>query len=94
MLLERAELLIREGLEAEFAAAMTERGLRALGGVPGVVSVRMGRGVENPVKFMLLVEWQSMDAHKAFTRSADYAVFVDIIKPFSNGGSMEHFSFD
>lgn len=94
MLLERAELQIRDGAEADFAAAMTERGLVVLRAVAGVVSVRMGRGVENPGKFMLLVEWQSLDHHTAFTRSTAFGVFLGVIKPFSNGGSMEHFVFE
>ncbi|HEY9547332.1 MAG TPA: antibiotic biosynthesis monooxygenase family protein [Solimonas sp.] len=94
MVLERAELQIRAGMEIDFATAMAERGLVVLRSVPGVESVRMGRGVENPGKFMLLVEWRSLDAHAAFSRLPEFAVFLDIIKPFSTGGSMEHFTFD
>src|SRR3546814_2408003 len=59
MVLERAELQIRAGMEIDFATAMAERGLVVLRSVPGVESVRMGRGVENSGKFMLLVEWRS-----------------------------------
>src|SRR3546814_10916440 len=52
MVLERAELQIRAGMEIDFATAMAERGLVVLRSVPGVESVRMGRGVENPGTFM------------------------------------------
>src|SRR3546814_2166641 len=55
-------------MEIDCATAMAERGLVVLRSVPGVESVRMGRGVENPGKFMLLVEWRSLDAHAAFSR--------------------------
>ena len=59
MLVERSELLIKDGMEKEFAAAMRERGNPLLRDIPGVLSVEMGRGVENPYKFVLLVAWQS-----------------------------------
>jgi heme-degrading monooxygenase HmoA len=91
MLLERAELLIKEGLENDFAAAMKERGIPLLASVPGVKSVSMGRGVEDPGKFMLLVEWESLEAHTAFAQSAVFAPFRQVISPYSRGGAMEHF---
>ena len=91
MLLERAEILIKEGTEQEFAAAMRERGLPILKAVPGVKSVALGRGVENPGKFMLLVEWESMEAHDAFRNSTVNGPFRKLFAPYSKGGSMEHF---
>ena len=92
MLLERAELQIREGMEHEFSAAMKSSGLALLASVPGVKSVQLGRGVENPQKFMLLVEWDTMDAHTAFKSSPTMAEFRSLLKPFSTGGAMEHFN--
>lgn len=92
MLLERAELQIREGLEQEFSAAMTKSGLALLASVPGVKSVQLGRGVENPQKFMLLVEWDSLDSHTAFKGTPAMVEFRALVKPFSTGGAMEHFN--
>jgi len=94
MLLERAELTIREGMEEKFAAAMRDQGIPLLQGVPGVNSVKMGRGVENPGKFMLLVHWDALDAHTAFGASPAAKALRAIISPFSTGGAMEHFAFD
>lgn len=92
MLLERCELVIKEGSEDGFAAAMKDRGIGLLADFPGVRSVNLGRGVENPHKFMLLVEWESMDAHGAYNKSPISAVFREMVTPFSAGGSMEHFN--
>jgi heme-degrading monooxygenase HmoA len=92
MLLERAELQIREGMELEFSAAMKSSGLALLASVPGVKSVQLGRGVENSQKFMLLVEWDTMDAHTAFKSSPTMIEFRSLLKPFSTGGTMEHFN--
>jgi heme-degrading monooxygenase HmoA len=91
MLTERAEILIKPGAENDFAVAMHERGIPLLKAVPGVKSVRIGRGVENPDKFILLVEWESMDAHKAFSQAPGNAELRQVIGPHSRGGAMEHF---
>jgi heme-degrading monooxygenase HmoA len=91
MLLERSEITIREGQEEGFAAVMNERGLPVLRNFPGVGAVTMGRGFENPGKFILLVEWDNMDAHTAFSKSEVYGPFRELFGPFSTGGVMEHF---
>jgi len=91
MLLERTELLIREGQEEPFSAAMRDEGTRLLASVPGVMSVNVGRGVENPGKFLLLVEWANMDAHIAFNKAPVCGEVRAFMGRFSKGGSMEHF---
>jgi heme-degrading monooxygenase HmoA len=91
MLVERTELQIKEGQEEAFTAAMQERGMGLLKSVPGVVAVSFGRGVENPGKFLLLVEWKNMDAHAAFNKAPACGELRALIGPFSRGGAMEHF---
>ena len=91
MLLERTELLINEGQEVAFAAAMQVEGIALLASVPGVLCVDMGRGVENPAKFLLLVQWKDMDAHIAYNKTPASGALRALIRPFSKGGSMEHF---
>jgi quinol monooxygenase YgiN len=91
MLLERSELLIKEGQEEAFSAAMKDQGIRILAAIPGVVSVNVGRGVENPGKFMLLIEWTHLDAHAAYNKTPVCGEIRALIGRFSKGGSMEHF---
>jgi heme-degrading monooxygenase HmoA len=91
MLLERAEIQIKEGQEEAFSQEMKNRGIQMLASFPGVIRVNMGRGVENPGKFMLLVEWESMEAHGAYNKSPVCGEFRVLIGRFSKGGSMEHF---
>ena len=91
-LVERAELLIKDGSEEAFATVMAERGLPLLWGVKGAGEVRLGRGVENPRKFMLLITWATMDAHVAFTTDPLFQDFRELIGPFTIGGGMEHFN--
>jgi len=92
MLVERAELLIKDGSEEAFAAAMAERGLPLLSSLEGASDVRFGRGVENPRKFMLLITWATLDAHAVFANGPLSQDFRDLIGPFVIGGGMEHFN--
>jgi heme-degrading monooxygenase HmoA len=92
MLLERAEILVKDGLEEGFAATMKGKGLPLLASLPGVLSASVGRGVENPDKFMLLVMWEALEDHTAFTKMPIFATFREMLMPFSKGGSMEHFN--
>jgi heme-degrading monooxygenase HmoA len=70
---------------------MAEQGIPLLKDVAGAGDVRFGRGIESPDKFMLLIEWESMDSHLAFTKSSSFAPFRALLAPFTSGGSMEHF---
>ena len=68
--LEVADLRISPGSESEFAAAY--RGVRdVLASTPGCRSVRMTQGVETPSRFVLLVEWESVEAHEQNFRDTD-----------------------
>lgn len=91
MLLERAYLQVKAGLEAEFAAMMAGQAVPLLEGTEGTKWVRFGRGVENPGTFMLLIEWAAMEDHVAFTRHPSFADFRALLAPYTTGGSMEHF---
>jgi heme-degrading monooxygenase HmoA len=91
MLVERSELTVRPGAEDEFHTAITEKGVPLLQSVEGVLSVQVGRGVENPSKFMLLVGWESMDAHTAYGATSKSTELRGIMGPFLMGGAMEHF---
>ncbi|GAA2844052.1 MULTISPECIES: putative quinol monooxygenase [Crossiella] len=63
MVLEITELLLRPETAERFTA-FAEVTVRGLLSEPGCVSARLTRGVENPSRFVLLVEWETI------TRSA------------------------
>lgn len=91
MILERAEISVKEGTENAFAAAMKERGTALLISAAGCHSVKVGRGVESPGKFIFVLEWDSVDAHTTFTKTPSYASLLDLIGPFVAGVDMQHF---
>ena len=91
MLVERSELTVKPGAEDDFHTAIIDKGVPLLKSVDGVLSVQVGRGVENPSKFMLLVGWDSMDAHTAYGGTPKSLELRGIMGPFLAGGAMEHF---
>ena len=78
MFIERAEIPVKPGMEDAFAAAMAKRGTAILAAAPGCTSVRVGRGVDNPGKFILLLEWDSVESHTALTMTPAFDEFKAI----------------
>jgi heme-degrading monooxygenase HmoA len=92
MVIERAELPIVPGKETDFEAAMV-RGQALLADAPGCRSVSLARGVESPSTYLLLLQWDSVDAHVAFTKTPAFAEFGQLAGPFFAGKpAMAHFA--
>lgn len=93
MVLEVGLIDVREGHEERFVAAYAEA-RPLLVGTPGCRSVRMTRGVESPSRFVLLVEWDSVDAHLDNFRATErFARWRALIGPYFDGAPrVEHFT--
>lgn len=93
MVLEVALIDIVEGGEEKFAAAYAEA-YPLLATTPGCRSVRMTRGVESPSRFVLLVEWDSVEAHLDNFRASDrFGQWRALIGPYFDGAPrVEHFT--
>jgi heme-degrading monooxygenase HmoA len=92
MVTERVELTVTAGRETEFERqfAVTGQLIRA---AQGCQALTLARGVENPSKYLLLVEWQSVADHQAFTQTDGIVQFRDLLGPFfAAKPAMEHFS--
>ena len=85
MVLEVALIAVVPGQEDAFAAAYL--GAREiLATTPGCRSVRMTRGIESPSRFVLLVEWDSVEAHEQNFRATErFADWRAAIGPFFDG---------
>jgi heme-degrading monooxygenase HmoA len=92
MVLEVALFDVQEGREDEFAAAYA-RAHQVLATTPGCRSVRMTRGVETPTRFVLLVEWDSVEGHLDNFRATErFARWRGLIGPYFDGPPrVEHF---
>jgi heme-degrading monooxygenase HmoA len=62
MVLEIADFLIKDGDEGRFEAAYGTA-VSFITSSPGCRSARLVRGVENPARFVLLVEWDTIEDH-------------------------------
>ncbi|GAA0741849.1 antibiotic biosynthesis monooxygenase [Dactylosporangium roseum] len=93
MVLEVALIDVLEGSEDEFAAAY-RKGHEILASTPGCRSVRMTRGIETANRFVLVVEWDSVEAHLDNFRATErFAQWRALIGPFFDGAPrVEHFT--
>jgi heme-degrading monooxygenase HmoA len=93
MVLEVADISVRPGSEAEFLAAY-HGAKEGLSSTPGCRSVRMTHGVESPTRFVLLVEWDSVEAHESnFRQSERFSAWRGAIGPFfAQPPVVEHFA--
>lgn len=91
MVLEVAEFDVQPGTEAAFEAGYRDV-VRVLRESPGLLSVRMTHGIETPTRFVLLAEWESLQAHQAFRDSERFAVWrAGIGAYFARPPHVEHF---
>lgn len=92
MVLEVALIDIKPGEEEAFAAAY-RKGHDTLAGTPGCLSVRMTRGIESPSRFVLLVEWETVQAHEENFRATErFVTWRSLIgQYFAQPPSVEHF---
>ena len=58
------------GLEDAFAAAYGQV-KHEVAGAPGCRSMRLVRGIESPSRFVLMVEWESVEAHERGFRATE-----------------------
>lgn len=92
MVLEVALIDVTAGSEAAFAADAA-RGLGLVADTPGHRSHRLTRGVETPTRFVLLVEWDSVEAHQAFRDSDRFPQWRALVGPhFAGPPHVEHFT--
>ncbi|MFG2106709.1 antibiotic biosynthesis monooxygenase family protein [Micromonospora chersina] len=92
MVLEVALIDVTPGHEDDFAAAYA-KARPILAGTEGCRSVRMTGGVESPSRFVLLVEWDSVEAHDVkFRQSERFGQWRELIGPhFAGPPLVEHF---
>lgn len=82
MILEAAVLSVRAGQSEEFQLAFREA-QRIIASVPGYLSHELGRCIERPDEFLLLVRWASLDAHEiGFRQSQQYQEWKRLLHHF------------
>ena len=92
-ILEHVILPVIPGREPEFEAAF-ETARHIVAGMPGCRSVRLSRGIEHPRNYLLLIEWDSVEAHEVgFRGSPEYQEWKALLHHFYDPfPTVEHFT--
>lgn len=93
MILEHAILPVRPGREADFEEAF-QMARPLISRQPGFCSISISRSIESSNLYLLLVEWESVEAHtEGFRGSADYERWKELLHPFYDPFPVvEHFT--
>jgi heme-degrading monooxygenase HmoA len=93
MITEHVIIAVRPGSEDDFARAFLEA-RPIITAASGCGGARLLRGIERPSTFLLLVEWESVEAHMdLFRNSPGFSEWRRIVGPFFDGPPhLDHFS--
>ncbi len=92
MVLEVALIDVLDGSQQDFAAAY-EQAKHLPAATPGCGPMRMTQGIETPTRFVLLIEWDSVEAHDVFRDSERFGQWRELIGPhFAGPPHVEHFT--
>ena len=83
MILELADIRIQPGQQAAFGAAI-ERGVReVIAQAQGFRGFQVYRGVESPERYLLQIQWETLENHTVdFRQSPAFAEWRAIVGPF------------
>lgn len=94
MILELADIRIQPGKQAEFDAAI-QRGLaQTITKAKGYLGHQVQKGVEAPERYVLMVQWATLENHTIdFRESPAFTEWRSIVGPFfASAPHVEHFS--
>lgn len=93
MVLERAEVIVKDGMMEEFLEVLVREALPLTQTFTGIVSFTALRGVEDENSVMFLAEWTSIEAHLASRPEPAHARFREVVGPYVQGAKQTvHFT--
>ena len=94
MILELADIRIHPGQQAAFEDAL-QRGIdTVIADATGFLGYRIRHGIESPERYLLLIEWKTLENHTVdFRGSPAFAAWRAIVGPFfETPPNVEHFT--
>jgi len=93
MILEIADIRIRKGQQAEFEQALRHAIATVLPKANGVISAKIQHSIESPERYVLMIEWATLEDHTVGFRGGElFPAWRAIIGPFFDGPpNVEHF---
>jgi heme-degrading monooxygenase HmoA len=91
MIHEVATILIRAGTEQQFEQSFAQA-VPLFKRAKGCTSLRLERSVEDPLRYLVIVGWETLDDHVVgFRNSADYARWRELVGGYFAGPpSVDH----
>jgi heme-degrading monooxygenase HmoA len=82
MIREHAVLDVHAGQEEQFERAF-DKARMIIASMPGFRSLTLDRGIEQPSRYLLLVEWARVEDHtEGFRRSPEYERWRELLHHF------------
>jgi len=93
MILEVADIRIHPGQQAAFAAAIHQGIATVISQSPGFLRYQLQRGIESSERFLLLIEWATLENHTQDFRGGPlFGQWRAIVGPFfAEPPKVEHF---
>ena len=94
MVLEIADIRIAPGQNAAFEAAIAQGLTDVISQAHGVQSYRVQHSIESPERYVLQIEWDTLEDHTVgFRQSAAFTAWRAIVGPFfASPPVVEHFT--
>jgi len=94
MILEIADIRIAPGQQAAFEAAIAKGLAEVISHARGFRNARVEHGVESPERYMLMIEWDTLEDHTVHFRGGPlFAQWRAIVGPFfAVPPQVEHFA--
>ena len=94
MILELADIRIQPGQQAAFDEAIARALATVISKAKGFKSFSVNKGIENPERYVLQIQWETLENHTVdFRGSAAFADWRAIVGPFFAAPPVvEHFT--
>jgi len=94
MILEIADIRIQKGRQAEFEAAIQHGITTVISKAQGFLKARVEHGIESPERYVLMIEWATLEDHTVHFRGGElFPQWRAIVGPFFDGPpAVEHFN--
>jgi len=93
MILEVAEVHIKADTGEAFAEAVQQSIKDYISVTDGYISAELQRSIEDPTRFLLMIQWETLEAHTVnFRQSARFDKHRALISPFfAEAPFVQHF---
>jgi len=93
MILEIADIRIAPGQQAEFEAAIAHGIATVISKAQGFKTARVQHGIESPERYVLMIEWETLEDHTVHFRGGPlFPAWRAIVGPFfASPPVVEHF---